>query len=80
MDLPLSVPALGQRPAVDPDPLANNVGVVRGGADADGASSSAEHVAQVVGDGLQVLDRPPTPPVPEDLVEEDRVVSRASGS
>ena len=75
MNFPRSLPA-----PVDPDTLANNVGVVSGGADADGPSSSSEHIAQVVGDGLQALDRSPTPPVPEDLVEENRVVSRASRS
>lgn len=75
MNFPLSSTA-----PVDPDALANNIGIVCGGADADCTSSSAEHVAQVVGDSLQALSRTPTPPVPEDLVEENRVVSRASRS
>lgn len=80
MNLPRPLPVFRQRPPVDPDALAHNVGVVGGRADAHGPSGPAEHVAQVVRDGLQLGGRVLAILLPEDLVKENRVVGRAGRS
>ena len=62
---------------VDPGPSADQVGIVRRWADADGLGGTSIEVAHVVRDLLQHVGRILAVISPKDLVEKDRVVRRA---